>query len=202
MASTTTSPPNSTPPTSLPPTTPSPPPLPQPPRPPLHNLRRPPPPVQHRRLQHRPGPRRVPRQPRGLTALPRRERAPPAGQRARLVLLPQVEKLLHRAGRRAAGRAHGREGGRVGESVCGHGGGGGPCDGRKDVVGTVVAGLSVAGFFSVWNRLSYSMAITSAKRGLAFGVVFGLAQDLLRLRRRWEWSALETTTTEKQQASG
>ncbi|RPB16695.1 hypothetical protein P167DRAFT_480760, partial [Morchella conica CCBAS932] len=74
--------------------------------------------------------------------------------------------------------------------------------GRKDVVGTVVAGLSVAGFFSVWNRLSYSMAITSAKRGLAFGVVFGLAQDLLRLRRRWEWSALETTTTEKQQASG
>lgn len=37
------------------------------------------------------------------------------------------------------------------------------------------------------------MAIISAKRGLAFGVVFGLAQDLLRLRRRWEWGAPETT---------
>ncbi|KAH0613481.1 uncharacterized protein H6S33_005367 [Morchella sextelata] len=73
--------------------------------------------------------------------------------------------------------------------------------GRRDAVGTVVAGLSLSGLFSVWNRLSYSMAITSAKRGLAFGLVFGLTQDLLRMRRRRSaWDAPETTM--EKQASG
>lgn len=78
--------------------------------------------------------------------------------------------------------------------------------GRSDFLSTVVAGLSLSGFFSIWSlwsescswvggsadelvidKLSYSMAITNAKRGLAFGLVFGLTQDLLRLGNRWAW---------------
>lgn len=35
------------------------------------------------------------------------------------------------------------------------------------------------------DKLSYSMAISNAKRGLGYGLVFGLTQDLLRLGSKW-----------------
>lgn len=35
------------------------------------------------------------------------------------------------------------------------------------------------------DKLSYSMAIANAKRGLGYGLVFGLTQDLLRLGSKW-----------------
>ncbi|KAL7271435.1 hypothetical protein RUND412_005804 [Rhizina undulata] len=52
--------------------------------------------------------------------------------------------------------------------------------GRVDALGTVVSALAVAGGVAGWYRLSYGMAVRAAKRGLLFGVGFGLAQDILR----------------------
>ncbi|CUS14565.1 unnamed protein product [Tuber aestivum] len=43
--------------------------------------------------------------------------------------------------------------------------------------GGVVAGLSVAGVFSWINRFSYGMAVTTAKRGLFFGLLFGAGEE-------------------------
>lgn len=52
--------------------------------------------------------------------------------------------------------------------------------GGVDALGTVVASLATAGAFCLWNRFPYSMAVRTAKRGLAFGLVYGVAQDILR----------------------
>lgn len=52
--------------------------------------------------------------------------------------------------------------------------------GRIDALATVAAGLTVAGVFSAWNRLSYGLAVRTAKKGFVVGLGFGLAQDFLR----------------------
>ncbi|KAA8574705.1 hypothetical protein EYC84_003955 [Monilinia fructicola] len=60
------------------------------------------------------------------------------------------------------------------------------CDrwrGRKDVVNTVVASLSVAGGFSLWNRFPITTAARTAKTGLAFGIAYGLVQDAVGYAR-------------------
>ncbi|KAM3086165.1 hypothetical protein ACMFMG_000301 [Clarireedia jacksonii] len=49
--------------------------------------------------------------------------------------------------------------------------------GRKDFLSTVVASLSVAGGFSLWNRFPVTTAARTAKTGLAFGLIYGLVQD-------------------------
>ncbi|PQE20430.1 tim17 Tim22 Tim23 Pmp24 family domain-containing protein [Rutstroemia sp. NJR-2017a BBW] len=49
--------------------------------------------------------------------------------------------------------------------------------GRKDFLSTIVASLSVAGGFSVWNRFPITTAARTAKTGLAFGLIYGLVQD-------------------------
>ncbi|KAI9821094.1 MAG: hypothetical protein M1827_003828 [Pycnora praestabilis] len=54
---------------------------------------------------------------------------------------------------------------------------------RKDFLSTVLAGLSVAGGFSLWNRFPLITAARTAKSGLAFGLAFGLAQDVISLAR-------------------
>lgn len=51
--------------------------------------------------------------------------------------------------------------------------------GKKDVVNTVLASATVAGAFSLWNRFPLITAARTAKTGLAIGLAFGLAQDLL-----------------------
>ncbi|CAG8979648.1 hypothetical protein HYALB_00011531 [Hymenoscyphus albidus] len=51
--------------------------------------------------------------------------------------------------------------------------------GSKDFVNTVIASLSVAGTFSLWNRFPITVAARTAKMGLVFGVSYGLAQDAL-----------------------
>ncbi|KAI9672333.1 MAG: hypothetical protein M1817_003355 [Caeruleum heppii] len=55
--------------------------------------------------------------------------------------------------------------------------------GTKDFASTVVAGLGVAGGFSLWNRFPIPTAARTAKSGLKFGLVFGLVQDVLALAR-------------------
>ncbi|KAF8455847.1 hypothetical protein BGX38DRAFT_1164881 [Terfezia claveryi] len=72
-----------------------------------------------------------------------------------------------------AGAGAGAEGG---EDRRGKGSG----TGGVDALGTVVASLATAGAFCLWNRFPYSMAVRTAKRGLAFGLVYGVAQDILR----------------------
>ncbi|TGO87455.1 hypothetical protein BPOR_0225g00140 [Botrytis porri] len=60
------------------------------------------------------------------------------------------------------------------------------CDrwrGKKDVVNTVVASLSVAGGFSLWNRFPIITAARTAKTGLAFGIGYGLLQDAVGYAR-------------------
>ncbi|APA09291.1 hypothetical protein SS1G_12074 [Sclerotinia sclerotiorum 1980 UF-70] len=60
------------------------------------------------------------------------------------------------------------------------------CDrwrGRKDVLNTVVASLSVAGGFSLWNRFPITTAARTAKTGLAFGIGYGLVQDAVGYAR-------------------
>ncbi|ESZ90050.1 hypothetical protein SBOR_9564 [Sclerotinia borealis F-4128] len=60
------------------------------------------------------------------------------------------------------------------------------CDrwrGKKDVLNTVVASLSVAGGFSLWNRFPITTAARIAKTGLAFGIGFGLVQDVVGYAR-------------------
>ncbi|OBT72161.1 hypothetical protein VF21_08768 [Pseudogymnoascus sp. 05NY08] len=55
--------------------------------------------------------------------------------------------------------------------------------GRRDVGGTVVASLSVAGGFSLWNRFPLATAARTAKTGLAIGLAYGLAQDAVGAMR-------------------
>ncbi|KAI9684160.1 MAG: hypothetical protein M1829_003430 [Trizodia sp. TS-e1964] len=50
---------------------------------------------------------------------------------------------------------------------------------RKDFLSSVVAGLSVSGGFSLWNKLPFPTAARTAKMGLLVGLGFGLAQDAL-----------------------
>ncbi|KAK5015281.1 hypothetical protein LTR60_002947, partial [Cryomyces antarcticus] len=50
-----------------------------------------------------------------------------------------------------------------------------------DVFSTLIAGLGVAGTFSVWNQFPLPTAARTAKVGLAFGIVYGLSQDALSL---------------------
>jgi hypothetical protein len=51
--------------------------------------------------------------------------------------------------------------------------------GTPDFLSSVVAGLSVAGGFSAWNRFPLLTAARTAKVGLLSGLAFGLAQDAL-----------------------
>ncbi|KAI9648190.1 hypothetical protein NHQ30_002822 [Ciborinia camelliae] len=55
--------------------------------------------------------------------------------------------------------------------------------GRKDVLNTVVASLSVAGGFSLWNRFPITTAARTAKTGLIFGLAYGLVQDAVGYAR-------------------
>ncbi|MCJ1298252.1 hypothetical protein MMC08_001041 [Hypocenomyce scalaris] len=55
--------------------------------------------------------------------------------------------------------------------------------GRRDFFSTVIAGLSVAGGFSAWNRFPLITAARTAKVGLISGLAFGLAQDALNLAK-------------------
>ncbi|KAG9232941.1 hypothetical protein BJ875DRAFT_362642, partial [Amylocarpus encephaloides] len=51
--------------------------------------------------------------------------------------------------------------------------------GKKDCVNTVIASLSVAGGFSLWNRFPLTTAARTAKSALIVGLAYGLAQDAL-----------------------
>ncbi|PMD20754.1 hypothetical protein NA56DRAFT_671056 [Hyaloscypha hepaticicola] len=51
--------------------------------------------------------------------------------------------------------------------------------GTKDFINTVIASLSVAGGFSLWNRFPITTAARTAKSGLAIGFAYGLAQDAI-----------------------
>ncbi|KAH6669553.1 hypothetical protein B0J14DRAFT_487581 [Halenospora varia] len=51
--------------------------------------------------------------------------------------------------------------------------------GTKDFVNTILASLSVAGVFSLWNRFPITTAAKTAKTSLIAGLVYGLAQDAL-----------------------
>ncbi|MCJ1246917.1 hypothetical protein MMC30_004128 [Trapelia coarctata] len=55
--------------------------------------------------------------------------------------------------------------------------------GRADFLSSVVAGMSVAGGFSAWNRFPLATAARTAKIGLLSGLAFGLAQDALGLAK-------------------
>jgi len=55
--------------------------------------------------------------------------------------------------------------------------------GKKDFINTVIASLSIAGAFSVWNRFPITTAARTAKTGLAVGLIYGLAQDALGAAR-------------------
>ncbi|MCJ1376227.1 hypothetical protein MMC20_007468 [Loxospora ochrophaea] len=55
--------------------------------------------------------------------------------------------------------------------------------GSQDFLSSVVAGLSVAGGFSAWNRLPLLTAARTAKMGLVSGLAFGLAQDALSVAK-------------------
>jgi len=55
--------------------------------------------------------------------------------------------------------------------------------GTKDFVNTVIASLSVAGGFSLWNRFPVTTAARTAKSGLAIGLAYGLAQDAIGAAR-------------------
>ncbi|KZF24444.1 hypothetical protein L228DRAFT_281518 [Xylona heveae TC161] len=53
--------------------------------------------------------------------------------------------------------------------------------GQKDFFSTVVAGLGIAGGFSLWHRFPVITAARTAKMGLLFGLGYGLTQDALSL---------------------
>lgn len=55
--------------------------------------------------------------------------------------------------------------------------------GTKDFINTVIASLSVAGAFSLWNRFPITTAARTAKSGLAIGLAYGLAQDAVGAAR-------------------
>lgn len=54
---------------------------------------------------------------------------------------------------------------------------------EKDFLSTTVATLTVAGAWSLWNRLPLTTAARTAKLGLYSGLAFGLLQDLAGLAR-------------------
>jgi hypothetical protein len=59
-------------------------------------------------------------------------------------------------------------------------------DGRRDFLSSVIASMSVAGAFSLWNRFSIITAARISKLALIGGLGYGLAQDgisLLKGRR-------------------
>ncbi|KAF2237133.1 hypothetical protein EV356DRAFT_26463 [Viridothelium virens] len=55
--------------------------------------------------------------------------------------------------------------------------------GMRDFLSSVVAGLSTAGAFSLWNRFPMPTAARTARLGLKFGVVYGLMQDAVGIMR-------------------
>ncbi|KAI9883451.1 MAG: hypothetical protein M1823_004785 [Watsoniomyces obsoletus] len=55
--------------------------------------------------------------------------------------------------------------------------------GTKDFMSTVVAGLGIAGAFSVWNRFPVHTAAKTAKTGLILGLAYGFAQDAMAMLR-------------------
>ncbi|KAI9784372.1 MAG: hypothetical protein M1816_000896 [Peltula sp. TS41687] len=55
--------------------------------------------------------------------------------------------------------------------------------GTEDSASTVVAGLGVAGAFSIWNRFPLPVATRMARSGLLFGLTFGLMEDALAVAR-------------------
>jgi hypothetical protein len=57
------------------------------------------------------------------------------------------------------------------------------CRGTTDLFSTIIASLTVAGGFSLWNRFSFSTAARTAKSGLLFGLVYGGIQDMLGAAR-------------------
>lgn len=52
---------------------------------------------------------------------------------------------------------------------------------HRDFLSTTVAGLSVAGAFSLWNRLPVVTAVRMTRLGLAAGLGYGFAQDAVQL---------------------
>lgn len=55
--------------------------------------------------------------------------------------------------------------------------------GRKDFISSVLAGLVIAGGFSLFNKLDIITAARTAKKGLGFGLAYGLTQDVLGYAR-------------------
>ncbi|KAI0474155.1 hypothetical protein GGR56DRAFT_566892 [Xylariaceae sp. FL0804] len=55
--------------------------------------------------------------------------------------------------------------------------------GTRDFANTVVATMAIAGCFSVWNGFSAVETARTARKGLTFGLFYGVAQDLLALAR-------------------
>ncbi|KAH7319439.1 hypothetical protein BKA65DRAFT_102266 [Rhexocercosporidium sp. MPI-PUGE-AT-0058] len=55
--------------------------------------------------------------------------------------------------------------------------------GTKDFFNTVIASLSIAGGFSLWNRFPITTAARTAKTSLAIGLAYGLAQDAVGVAR-------------------
>ncbi|KAI5865768.1 hypothetical protein GGS23DRAFT_593943 [Durotheca rogersii] len=55
--------------------------------------------------------------------------------------------------------------------------------GKKDFLSTGMASLAVAGGFSFWNRFSAPETARTARKGLAFGLAYGLVQDAVSLAK-------------------
>ncbi|KAL8730972.1 MAG: hypothetical protein Q9181_004485 [Wetmoreana brouardii] len=55
--------------------------------------------------------------------------------------------------------------------------------GTKDFMSTVVAGLTLSGLFSLWNRFNIPTAARTARAGLYTGLAYGLLQDAMALAR-------------------
>ncbi|KAI9742883.1 MAG: hypothetical protein M1818_003612 [Claussenomyces sp. TS43310] len=55
--------------------------------------------------------------------------------------------------------------------------------GSKDFFNTMMASLTVAGGFSLWNRFPVATAARTTKLSLAIGIGFGLCQDVIGMLR-------------------
>ncbi|KAK1569785.1 uncharacterized protein LY79DRAFT_674444 [Colletotrichum navitas] len=83
--------------------------------------------------------------------------------------------------------------------------------GKSDLLSTVLASLTVAGSFSLWNRFSLPTAARTARYGLLFGLVYGGMQDVVGLARgrsvgyvdfiRRRFGSDKATKLDQQQAS-
>ncbi|EFQ33660.1 hypothetical protein CGRA01v4_02044 [Colletotrichum graminicola] len=83
--------------------------------------------------------------------------------------------------------------------------------GKSDLLSTVLASLTVAGSFSLWNRFSLPTAARTARYGLLFGLVYGGMQDAVGLARgrsvgyvdfiRRRFGSNKATKLDQQQAS-